>query len=412
MDAADIAIRVGKPGDWEPVYGLFSRLFHHPPIPEVRELEHPTFEPERSLVAEDSGQIVGHALAYTRGLTVPGAIVPAAHVSQVGVAPTHRRRGLLTRLMNRQLTDLAAAGQEPVAVLWASESAIYPRFGYGHAAQRLSLSISTRGVRVKRPDTGGGRLRLVDPATDAQGDYQAVYERLRPSRVGWSSRDDRWWRVKLADPEATRDGWGPLYGVVHETADGPTGYATWRSKADWKDNGPACQVQITEVAAETPAAYTEIWNFLLSLDLVTEASFPYAALDEPLQHLVDEPRRLGATLLDALWIRIVDLPAALSARRYSAPLDVVLDVEDTLLKDNAGRWRLRVTPDGAATCTRTEDEPDISCTIRDLGASYLGAVSLTTLQHTGAVHEHTPDTVRRTANAFHWHRMPQPTEVF
>ncbi|MFI5936963.1 GNAT family N-acetyltransferase [Actinoplanes sp. NPDC051494] len=411
MDASDIPIRVGGAGDWDAIWKLLAQLFHTTPSDENSAYEREVFEPGRALIAEDDGSIVGHAAAYTRELTVPGAIVPAAHVTLVGVAPTHRRRGILTRMMDRQLRDVAAAGNEPIAVLWASETRIYPRFGYGPAAQRLKMEISTTDVRLPATPAPRGRLRQVEP-TEAIKDFTQVYEGLRATRVGWSSRGGLWWEHLLADPLEHRGGATPSYGVVHETADGPTGYAIWSTKSEWDNRGPNGQVLIREIVAADPEAYLTLWRFLLSLDLTRRASMSFAAVDEPLQYLVDEPRRLGITLADALWIRVVDLPAALTARRYSAPLDVVIDVTDPLIAENTGRWRLAVDDSGTATCTRSAAPADLACTILELGTAYLGAVSFAALAAAGTVHELTPGTLPRVTAAFRWHRMPQATEVF
>lgn len=405
-----MTIRVGTAEDWDAISNLMGRVFHHTFTREERDVEGSVFEPERSLIVEDAGSVVGHAAAYTRELSVPGAIVPAAHVSQVGVAPTHRRRGLLTQMMHRQLREIAAAGREPVAVLWASETKIYPRFGYGPAAQRLSMNIMTREIELPGAK-GDGRLRLVEPLASI-AELTKVYEGLRATRTGWSSRDERWWRFVLADVAARREGATTQHGVVYETADGPTGYALWRTKSRWNDHGPDCEVQIREVVAADPEAYLALWRFLLTLDLARTATVSFAALDEPLQYLVDEPRRLGATLADALWIRVVDLPRALTARRYAAPLDVVLDVTDPLLAGNTGRWRLTADAAGVASCTRTDDAADLACTVLELGTAYLGAVSPAALGAAGSVRELTPGALAAASTAFRWHRLPNPTEVF
>ncbi|GGQ78418.1 UPF0256 protein [Couchioplanes caeruleus subsp. azureus] len=401
---------MGTAEDWDTISDLLGRVFHHTPSREERDIEGAVFEPERSLVVEDAGTVVGHAAAYTRELTVPGAIVPAAHVTAVGVAPTHRRRGLLTRMMHRQLREVAAAGREPIAVLWASETRIYPRFGYGPAAQRLLMNVMTREIQLPAA-VGDGRLRLVEPLASI-AELTKVYEGLRATRTGWSNRDERWWRFVLADPASRREGATALQGVVYETADGPTGYALWRTKSRWNDHGPDCEVRVREVVAADPEAYLALWRFVLSIDLARTATVPYAAVDEPLQYLVDEPRRLGSTLADALWIRIVDLPRALTARRYAAPLDVVLDVTDPLLAPNTGRWRLTVDASGKAGCARTDDAADLACTVRELGTAYLGAVSPATLGAAGAVRELTPGALQAVSTAFRWHLLPNPTEMF
>jgi predicted acetyltransferase len=408
----EIALRPGTADDWDDISVLLGQLFHSGDEPELRSVEGSVFEPDRSLVAVDGDTIAGHAAAYTRDLTVPGAVLPAAHVTLVGVAPTHRRRGLLTRMMHRQLTEVAAAGREPIAVLWASETKIYPRYGYGMAAQRLTAEIMTREIRLADtpPPAADGRLRMVDPAQDI-ADLAKVYEQLRPERPGWSNRDDRWWRFVLADLPALRDGGTPLRAVVHDTPHGPTGYALWRTKEGWDAHGPNADVRVREVVAADPVAYAALWRFVLGIDLARTASVGFLALDDPLQHLVDEPRRLGARLSDALWVRIVDLPRALATRRYAAPLDVVLDVTDPLLTANTGRWRLTAGPD-AVTCVPTGDPADLACTVLELGAAYLGGPSLAALAAAGRVRELTPGALHRASTAFGWHRMPNPTEVF
>lgn len=411
MDSSDLDIRVGTADDWDAISNLLGFNFHHMFDDETQTIEGSVFEPERSLVIEDAGAVVGHAAAFTRDLTVPGGPLPAAYVTLVSVAPTHRRRGLLTRLMHRQLREVAEAGHEPVAVLWASEGKIYPRYGYGLAAQRLELEVATRDIRPpQEPLAADARLRLVEPA-DAIPDFAKVYEQLRAERTGYASRDDRWWRFVLADPASDRGGATALRGVVHDTPGGPTGYAVWRTKGGWDAKGANGEVWVREVVAADPAAYAALWRFLLSIDLTRSATFNHAAMDEPLLHMVDEPRRLGARTVDGLWLRIVDVPAALAARRYATDVDVVLDVTDSLLPGNTGRWRL-TGGRGGATCTPTGDPADLSCTVLELGSAYLGGPSLGALGAAGRVRELTPGSLARASTAFGWHRMPYAIEVF
>ncbi|BBH66509.1 UPF0256 protein [Actinoplanes sp. OR16] len=398
----ELSVRPAAPGDFAAICDLLGTVFHEKVFPEV---EAEVYETERSLVADDHGTVVGHADAFTRDLTVPGAVIPAAHVSGVGVLPTHRRRGILTRLMHRQLRDIAEAGREPVAVLWASETKIYPRFGYGPACSRLGMSIMNREVRL--PSGPSGRLRMGEPK-ELIADIGKVYDQLRPGKVGWSTRDDRWWRFVLSDREEKRDGATPLRAVVHEGPDGPTGYALWRVKDNWTAHGPDGEVQVREVAADDPETYQALWNFLLGVDLTRTVSYRLGALDEPLQYLADEPRRLGLSVSDGLWIRLIDLPAALAARRYSSDVDVVFEVTDPILTANSGRWRLTGGPGGAA-CSPTGDPADVACSVTDLGAAYLGGTSLTVLAAAGRVRQLTTNDP---AAAFRWHRLPSPTEIF
>ena len=402
-----VSLRAATPADLGGIADLLFHVFHEKPTDEMRALEELITEVERSLVADDGGRVVGHATAQTRDLTVPGAVVPAAHVTGVGVAPTHRRRGLLTGMMRRQLGEIAAAGREPVAVLWASETSIYPRYGYGPAASRIRLNAMTREVSITPPAEPAGRLRLVDPQR-AQAEFAAVHDRLRTGRVGWSSRPDHWWRYLLADTDDRREGATELHGVLCDGPAGPLGYALWRVKNDWNQHGPDGEVRVDEVVADDPGTYAQLWRFLFGIDLVRSATYSYAAVDEPLQYLVDEPRRLGRTYADALWVRLVDLPAALAARRYPVPVDVVLEVTDPILGANSGRWRLTGGPAGA-TCVRTDDAPDVACSVTDLGAAYLGGTSLAALAAAGRVRDLTGDLP---SIAFGWHRQPSALEVF
>lgn len=400
----DLTFRAATADDWDAIHSLLSLLFHDADSDELRQVEGSVYEPERGLVATDDEVVVGHAAAYTRELTVPGAILPAAHVTLVGVAPTHRRRGVLSRMIRRQLAEVAAAGREPIAVLWASEGRIYPRYGYGLAAQRLSLHVNTGELTL--PGEPTGKLRLVDPVATI-GDFAKVYEQLRAERVGWSSRDDRWWRFVLADIPAMREGSTERHGVVHEGPRGLTGYATWRTKGGWDSNGPTAKVEVGEVVATDPETYATLWRFLLGVDLARSLHATFLPLDDPLVHLVNEPRQLGVRMQDGLWIRIVDLPGALAARRYATDVDVVLDVTDPLIPANTGRWRLT---NGA--CEPTTGPADLACTVTELGAAYLGGTSLTSLAAAGRVRELTPGALIRASQAFGWHRMPSPLQIF
>ncbi|MEV0397548.1 GNAT family N-acetyltransferase [Polymorphospora rubra] len=408
MTEVELPIEPATPDDWDGVSALLAALFHHTVESDVHESERLVFEPERSLVVRDDGRTVAHAAAFTRDLTVPGAVVPAAHVTMVGVAPTHRRRRLLTRLMHRQLREARDAGREPVAALWASEGRIYPRFGYGLASQRLVLDVATREVGL--PEAAGGRLRTGPPAT-FQAELAGLYDQLRPDRPGWSSRPGRWWDHLLGEFPSHRDGATERRAVLYEGPGGVEGYAMWRTRSEWIPGGPTGEVRVEEVVAATPDSYRELWRFLLSIDLTRKVTYPYGSLDEPLQHLVAEPRQLVPRVADALWVRLLDVGAALAARRYRTPVDVVIEVTDPLLPENTGRWRL--TGDRyAASCGRTGDPADLICDVRDLGAVYLGGPELTALADAGRVLELVPGTVARTAAAFGWDRAPASPEVF
>jgi predicted acetyltransferase len=281
------------------------------------------------------------------------------------------------------------------------------------AAPVLHADVMTREITLPAPAIEGydGTLRLVKPA-EAAGQLAEIYDRVRPLKTAWSNRDDRWWRHTIEDPESQRHGATELHCVVHDTPSGPTGYALWRVNEGWKSGyGPDGTTKIREVVAADLATYQALWRFLLTIDLTRNAQTIYLALDEPLLHLVDEPRRLGLRLADGLWVRLVDLPAALAARRYVCPIDLVIEVTDKQLPRNEGRWRLTAGPE-AAICTRTEDSADLSCTVLELATAYLGGVALAALAAAGRVREFTPGAVDAASTAFGWHRQPNPIEAF
>lgn len=227
-------------------------VFAETPHDSDRDLDASVFEPERSLIAVDGEDIVATAGIFSRELTVPGAIVPMAGVTFVAVAPTHRRRGLLTQMITRQLNELHQNQGEAVAALWASESAIYQRFGYGNAAPRAALTGATRETAFRpEVDLGTGRVRRLDE-DKVRPHARAVYDALRPQTVGWLDRTDIWWARRHYDPEHWRDGATEQRYLVHEDSDGQvTGWASYRIKGDFGQTGPNGMVQILDLGATT-----------------------------------------------------------------------------------------------------------------------------------------------------------------
>ncbi|GAA5182731.1 GNAT family N-acetyltransferase [Rugosimonospora acidiphila] len=406
MVSDEYVLRTGTPEDFEPIHRLLTTVFHDDPDEGVIDLYRAVFEPARAVVAYHGDILAGSASAYTRDLAVPGAVVPSAHVTGVGVEPTHRRHGLLNRMMGHLLADARRLG-EPVAHLWASEGKIYQRYGYGLAACRLMLN-ADREVQLREPPHDSGRLRSAVPA-DVVADLRKVYDQALPGRPGWSSRHDRLWHRITADPKSWRHGGTAMRAVLHETAGGIDGYALWRGR-NREDDGPGT-VDVREVVAADPAGYRALWHFLLNMDLTRRTQFTFAAIDEPLLYLVNEPTALGARLEDALWLRLVDVPAALAARRYPVPVDVVLRTEDPLLPENSGNWHLIGGPD-RASCTRTDRPADLDFELGALGAVYLGGTPLGTLAAGGRLRELTPGTLVGVDAAFRWHRAPAATEIF
>lgn len=387
--ATDLAteLRVLRPDEWDTWYGHLMRAFGGVPEPaEEQELYRSLTEYDRSLGVWDGEACVGSAGAFSFRMTVPGgALVPAAGVTMVGVAATHRRRGVLTSMMRRQLDDVRSWG-EPLAVLTASEPGIYGRFGYGAASFQLSAEIDTsRAVLSVPAGTDGVRLRYAAPA-DVLDACEAVYARLVPGRPGMLARRPGWERLGLLDPESLREGASPLQCVVAERDGEVTGYARYRVKPGWEAGTPEGTVVLDALDALDPATDAALWRFLFDIDLTSRLSVGNRPVDDAWQYLVSDIRRCLPRLRDALYVRLVDLGAALAARTYQAPVDVVLEVEDAFCGWNTGRWRLSGDAKGAV-CERTSEAADLALSVRELGAAYLGGVPLTALAAAGRVRE-------------------------
>ncbi|MEV7997077.1 GNAT family N-acetyltransferase [Streptomyces sp. NPDC086077] len=387
LTGSDTGPRVLLRDDWDSWYDTLIRAFGGvPESTEERELWNGLTELDRSLGAWEGDACVGTAGAFSFRLTVPGgASVPTAGVTMVGVAATHRRRGVLTSLMRRQLDDVRSWG-EPLAVLTASEPAIYGRFGYGAATFALSAEIDTGRVGLSVPAAADDvRLRYAAPA-DVLDVCEEVYARLVPSRPGMLARRPGWERLGVFDPESERDGASPLQCVVADRDGGVTGYARFRVKLGWGEAGHNGTVVLEDLAGLDPATEGALWRFLFGIDLTTTLSVRGRPADEGWQYQVSDIRRCRTRSRDSLYVRLVDLKAALEARTYQAPVDVVFEVEDDFCPWNAGRWRLSGDPKGAS-CARTADAADLALSVRELGAAYLGGVSLGALAAAGRVRE-------------------------
>jgi predicted acetyltransferase len=415
-------IRPVSSEEFDAFHTVDMHAFHGSPLsPEERQLVLSHLEFDRSLAAFDGDTPVGTAGAYTFQLTVPGfAALPAAGVTWVSVLPSHRRRGVLSSLMRRQLADVRDRG-EPLAVLWASESVIYPRFGYGRAMWHADFTLyrgegtlaRTAPVAGTAPADGGLRLRLVDPVA-AIPELAKVYDTVLPSRPGFIARTESWWQRTVYDPADRRQGTSPLHCVLAEDDGGPRGYALYSAVNHWDSDTslPDSTLNVREMVATDAEASAALAADLLSRDLTTEFRLRGRPVDDPLLYQLADPRRARPRLKDALWVRIIDVPGALARRRYSAPADVVLEVRDDLLPANAGRWRLTTgpaAPDGAglsATCAPSGSAPDVLLDVTQLGAAYLGGTTLSALAGAGLVTEGRPGAVRQLSTALSWDTAP------
>lgn len=411
----------------EDEFPAFCAVIHHAfnsTYPADEEARHDlgVFEFDRTLAAFDEAEIVGTATAFSFRMTVPGDAAAVAGVSAVATASSHRRRGILTSLMHRQLADIRDRG-EAVAALFASEAGIYYRYGYGAATGELDLTIR-RGEGVLRTQATAPRpgrkaspqrLRIAEPR-NATAELAKVYESVQRDRPGMHARDDRWWDNILWDPEHRRSGFGPLRCVIAEDDAGPRGYALFSAKPSWTDDGlPEGVLEVRELMAADPAAGAAVWEHLLHRDLVGEVRARSRPVDEPLLYLLADPRRARPRLLDGLWVRLVSVPEALAMRRYSCAVDVVIEVADDLIAENAGRWRLRAPGLAAgepATCERTSAAADLTVPVQSLGAAYLGGTRLGALAAAGLAEQARPGAIAALSAALSWEPAPWSPTIF
>jgi predicted acetyltransferase len=407
VDIPGLALRALTPDDEEPYGRLLSKAF----LNDYR--SGPADELYRALLAQgraigvfDGARQVGGGIILNLSITLPGgAVTPFGAVSGIAVASDHRRRGILTRMMRHQLHGLHEQGAEPFAALWASESRIYRRFGYGEASDYTLVELP-KGA----PFRPGVQLSP-DPIRELTKDearplIEEIYAKALPSQVGRLNRDSARWDASLLDEPEDRDGMTELCFAVH-----PEGYALYRVKRGRDDRGPAGRLEVVEVVATTGAAHASLWRYLLDMDLVRTINGRIGS-DDPLRQLVAEPQNAVWQRRPALWVRLVDLDRALPTRRYGAPLDVVFEVTDEFCPWNAGRWRLTVDASGTARVARTDDEPDIATDILDLGAAFLGGVRLSTLARTGRVRELTGGAVASATMTFLGEQEPDTVEIF
>jgi predicted acetyltransferase len=336
---------------------------------------------ERMHAAIDGDRIVGGAGAFPFELTVPGGTVRCAGVTVVGVLPTHRRRGILSDMMRTQLQDIRDRG-EPIAALWASEEAIYRRYGYGLAslAAEMALPSGYAGLRQPPDERASTRLVRLDEAKDV---LAPIYDRVRRQTPGMFARSDTWWETRtLTDPPERRQGGGEKNVLVLELEGEPAGYALYRVHTQFESGASVGHVDVIEAIADGPVATRELWRVLLDMDWKATLKAYLLPIDHPLVHQLAYPRRMKLRVGDGLWVRLVDVGAALSARAYADGEPVVLEVEDAFLPENAGRWRV-----AGGTAERTGDAADLLLDVGELGATYLGGFSFGELVRSGVVSE-------------------------
>ncbi len=361
---------------------------------------------ERVHAAWEDGRAVGGAGSFPFQLTVPGGRVAAAGVTAVGVLPSHRRQGVLRTMMRAQL-DACHERAESVAYLWATEDTIYGRFGYGVASFTGEIELSRDRAAFHTPFEPIGRVRLV-PLDGAEPVVAPIYARVAAATPGMFERSSAWWQARpLADPEWRRRGGGELQCAVLQTDDGPAAYALYRLSMAFDRGVQTGAIEVTEAMGDTPEATRAIWRYLMDIDWMARVKAWLLPLDHPLLLLVAEPRRLRFSVRDGLWLRLVDVGAALSARSFAATGDVVIEVDDAFCPWNGGRWRVAGTG-----VTRTREDPDLRCDVTALGSVYLGGFTWAQLRRALRVEELRNDAIARADALFRADRSPWCVEIF
>jgi predicted acetyltransferase len=341
----------------------------------------PVIETDRSFAAVDGERFVATSAAITFRMVVPGGNrVPTAGITAVGVNPTHRRRGINTRMM-AALLDQAAERGEPLAALFASEGGIYGRFGYGLASFLTEFQADAMRMDYVRGVEITGSIELVSKE-EALPIISRVYDAsLRPGGPERSDADRDMVFSHLHEEERDKP-W--FYAIHRDDAGEPDAYAVYTMKHEWPRAIPTGTVEVKESMASTPASYAAIWRYVFDIDLVATVSAWNRPSDDPLLLLLREPRRLRTGLIDGLWVRLLDIPAALAARRFSLDGRLVFEISDQFRPATAGRYEL-VVEDGVGRCERTDAEPDLVGSVNVLGSVYLGGASFSQLEEASLV---------------------------
>jgi predicted acetyltransferase len=373
---------------------------------------------DRAYGASRDGVLGGIYVVFSFGLGVPSRppqaaqVVPMAGLSWVAVHPDHRRRGLLKAMIGHHLDTVHETGREAVSCLFASEPAIYGRFGYGLSTQSRRMTVPAK-TALRPPHGDGGVTTRFEAARPEVHDriVQEVYAAACLLRPGWTVRPPAHWRRYLQDPVSRRPGGGESLKIVVAEREGrPTGYALLRRTASWGEQAPEGKVSVIDLFGLDPQSEHALWRRVLDLDLMAEVTTPGLPLDHPLTIWASETGT-GSRAGHALWTRIVDLDAAFTSRGYQGEVEVVLDVSDRLCPWNAGRWRLAAGGD-AAVCERTNASPDLALDIRELGSVYLGGITLAALGAAGLVDELTPGSLAAASAAFRSPLLPITPPMF
>jgi predicted acetyltransferase len=362
--------------------------------------------PDRIHAAFEDGEVVGSGGVFPFEAGIPGGLIRAAGITLVGVLPTHRRRGILRRLMRAQLDDIRERG-EPMAYLWASEDALYGRFGYGIASFSGNVEIPRDRVAFWREFEPAGRIRLLGK-DEAVEPFSRIQRAAAARHPGMFVRSEDWWRYRrLADPELGREGGGEMVRALLELDGRPAGYALYRLHFSAERGIPNGYTSVIEAVGDSAEATRELWQYLFEIDWMARVRAHLLPQDHELFLLLREPRRLRFELRDGLWVRLVDVEAALGARSYHQGEPVTVEVADEFCPWNEGVWEL-----GPGGASRSDASPELRLDVTALGSAYLGGFTFAQLARAGRVEELTDGALERADALFRTDRYPWCPEIF
>jgi predicted acetyltransferase len=400
------AVRAARPEEFPGVIAPIFHYFGRPPRPDFAESVGQLVPTDRIHAAFEDGRVVGSASVFPLEMSVPGGFVRAAGVTLVGVLPTHRRRGILRSLMRAQLDDIHERG-EPVAYLWASEDALYGRYGYGIASFTGDIELRRDRAAFHGEPEPAGRIRVVT-TDEAIEPFSQIQRKAAARHPGMFVRTPAWWRSRrLADPEWRQEGGGEMVRILLELDGRPAGYALYRVHFLTERGVARGYTSVIEALGDSADATRELWSYLIGIDWMESVRARLLPLDHELFLLLREPRRLMFNLRDGLWVRLVDLEAALNARTYKPGEPFTVEVLDEFCPWNAGVWELG--PEGASPSSR---EPELRLDVSTLGSAYLGGFSFGQLARAGRIEVLDEGAIDRADTLFRADRYPWCSEIF
>jgi predicted acetyltransferase len=338
-------------------------------------------------------------------MTIPGGPVATAGITLVGVSPTHRRQGILSKLMQRELERAHERG-EPIASLWVAEETIYGRFGCGVGAVNGDIRIDREHTHFRKHFD---RLPVRQVSHDeALEHFPLVYDQVAPHSPGMVARSRDWWEVRqLGDGEHDRNGAGPLHRALIERDGKPVAYALYRHRTSFIESRTDSTLEVREAIGIDTAAIASVWRYLFDIDLMAHVHAEYVSIDHPLFMLLAEPRRLRYRVADGIWMRLVDVEAALRARSYASSEQLVLEITDHFCPWNEGCYRIE-----EGEITRALGGADLRLDVRELGSAFMGGFSFSQLARGGLVEELRPGGLACADRLFASDPAPHCPEMF